>query len=404
MKGSMQVGGGFPLAFRIAEQLEYRDSLDSIITTYPHFIFRRNRPEQIPRSKFKCVPTDFIEEPIQRTFLKKLISPKWVLKETFDRLASRRIGSPDVLVGWPSSSLRGIRRANDRGIYTVVATDNVNVTPLIRTDQAFQSLKIPADLDNYVFQKRDIDKEIERFDLPGGSVDERYVEKSLREYVAADHLIVPTQYVYDGLVAIGFEESNVSKVPFGVDTEMFRPREKTSESDTFNLLFVGGIRYRKGIQYLIQAINELEDLDLNLTVIGGKQTDLATFGEIPDAIDYLGHVDHKKLPEHYANADAFVFPSILEGFGSVVLEAMASGLPVITTTHTGGVEVIEHGENGFLMPPRDVERIKEHIRFLYHNPDEVTAMGRAARETVETRTWDDYGDAIHSTFEKISNR
>lgn len=397
MDVSVQVGGGFPLAFRIAEQLYRRSALDRIVTSYPHYFFRRIRPEQIPRSRFKSVPVDLVKKPLNRSPFSRYIDLNWQFKSIFDAVASHRIGSPDLLVGWPSTSLRGLRRANRVGCTTVVATDNVNITPAIRTDTAFEELTIPNEPDDYVFQRREIDKELERFGIQGG-VSERYVLKSLREYVEADYLVVPTQYVYDALVAIGFAESKIAKVPFGVDTKLFRPRKRDCNTDTFKLLFVGGIRYRKGVQYLLEAVNDLNDLDLELTIIGGKEADVETFEENTESFEYVGHVDHKNLPDCYAKADAFVFPSILEGFGSVVLEAMASGLPVITTEHTGGVEVIEDGKNGFLVPVRDVEALKKKIRYLYDHRDEATAIGRAARETAEAHTWDDFGRLTYETY------
>jgi len=402
MDASVQVGGGFPLAFRIGEQLNERSALDRIVTSYPHYFFRRTRPEQIPGRRFKSVPVDLVKKPLHRSPFSPYIDLNWQFKEVFDVFASRRIGSPDILVGWPSTSLRGLRRANRDGRTTVVATDNVNITPAIRTDPAFEGLSIPDEPDDYVFQRREIDKELRCFGIPGG-VSERYVLKSLREYVEADYLVVPTQYVYDALLAIGFDESKIEKVPFGVDTDLFRPRKRETNTDTFKLLFVGGIRYRKGVQYLLEAVNDLNDLDLELTIIGGKETDVETFEENIESFKYVGYVDHKNLPDYYAESDAFVFPSILEGFGSVVLESMASGLPVITTEHTGGVEVIEDGENGFLVPVRDVETLKAKIRYLYDHPDEATALGRAARETAEEHTWEDFGRHTYETYSKFAD-
>jgi glycosyltransferase involved in cell wall biosynthesis len=405
MDVSIQVGGAFH-AFRLAEQLDRHDSLNHVTTTYPYFIFERYRPEKIPQDRFKSIPLMIVGELINRTPFSDFIEPDWTFNQIYDIIASHRIGHPDILVGWPGASLRGIRRANSKGITTVVDADAINITSAIKSDPDFAQLQIPENPDNYVFQKREIDKEYDRYDYGSVSVEDRYIRKTLREFLEADNIMVPTQYVYDAMTAIGLDESKLTKVPFGVDTDLFHPvnREPDHSTDAFQVVFVGQIRLRKGVQYLLEAVADLDNDDIELTLVGSVHENMEEIlEEHEEAFTHVEHLPQERLVEYYSLADAFVFPSILEGFGMVVNEAMACGAPVVTTTHTGGVELVEDGENGFLVEPRDIEAIQEAIMYLYENPDERERISTAAVQTAQERSWDDYGDDVVSAYQNMIN-
>lgn len=398
MDVSVQVGGGGFHAFRLAEQLHRYNKLNYFITSYPYSIFQYYRPEYIPRSKFKTIPTILIREFVNRSQLPIDISKE--LNELFDFISSYRIGDPDVLVGWPGFVYRTLSRSKSNSITTVVDADHISYPPEVRDDSEFYSLSMPSSTDNLVLQKQILDEEYKKYDIKKTPVNTKVVKKELREYLAADYIVVPTQYVYDTMVNLGLDESKLRKIPFGVDTELFRPNPtKQGNEEKLKILFAGQITLRKGVQYLLKAVDELGYEDLELRLVGNVREDIKPLlNKYEGAFNLINHKPHKELSSVYSESDVFVFPSLLEGFGMVVSEAMACGLPVITTKHTGGVELITPQENGFLTDIRDVDALKNHIKYFYENPDEITRMGNNARETAENYTWDNYGSKTNEVY------
>ncbi|HEY2731275.1 MAG TPA: glycosyltransferase family 4 protein, partial [Polyangia bacterium] len=106
------------------------------------------------------------------------------------------------------------------------------------------------------------------------------------------------------------------------------------------------------------------------------------------------HVPKAELGELYAAADVLAFPTLGDGFGLVIQEAMCSGTPVITTPCGGGPECIDDGVDGWLVPPRDIDALVERLRFCAANRDRVFVMGQSARAHAERWTWRDADEAL----------
>ena len=100
-------------------------------------------------------------------------------------------------------------------------------------------------------------------------------------------------------------------------------------------------------------------------------------------------------------ADVFVFPSLVEGFGMVLTEAMACGIPIITTPNTAGPDIITDGVEGFIIPVRDVEALKEKLEWCYEHPEELAEMGKAARKKAEQLTWNLYRQRLASKVQQV---
>jgi glycosyltransferase involved in cell wall biosynthesis len=114
---------------------------------------------------------------------------------------------------------------------------------------------------------------------------------------------------------------------------------------------------------------------------------------------------HEELPELYNRASVVVFPSLNDGFGLVILEAMACRVPVIATENTGGPDVIRDGVDGFIIPIRDVEALKERLLWLYEHRDACREMGVNARKRVEENfTVRHYGERLMANIEAVIRR
>jgi glycosyltransferase involved in cell wall biosynthesis len=159
-------------------------------------------------------------------------------------------------------------------------------------------------------------------------------------------------------------------------------------------LFVGSLGQRKGISYLFTAAREAGRA-IELTVIGTKPAEPCPALENALAgINWIPSLPHSGILEHMRRSDVLVFPSLFEGFGLVILEAMAQGVPVIATPHTAAPDIITDGVDGFIVPIRDASAIAARLVDLYHDRERLLAMGMAARAKASTFTWASYENAL----------
>lgn len=167
-----------------------------------------------------------------------------------------------------------------------------------------------------------------------------------------------------------------------------RARERLGVAEnTFLVLNTGRQCYQKGQTDLLEALPRLERPGLKVLVAGreGDMTarlrDLAARHELQQTVEFLGHRDD--MPDLLAAADLFVFPSLFEGLGGAVLEAMASGLPIVASDIPALAEVVEADGNALLVPTRSPERLAEAIAFLRNNPERRRELGRRSRQRFE---------------------
>lgn len=214
------------------------------------------------------------------------------------------------------------------------------------------------------------------------------LERKEKEIVLADHIFVASSITKRSLLKVGIKEEKVSVIPYGAPTEYFYPQSKPDQ--IFRALFVGSLTPRKGIHYLLQAWQKLKLPQSELLLVGSNPLPKNWFAPYENLVRYVSCVPHYSLKTYYNSASVFVFPSLVEGFGLVLLEAMACGIPIITTPNTGGPDVITNGVEGFIIPIRDVEALQEKLEWCYKHPQELAEMGKAARKKAEQLTWKRY--------------
>lgn len=206
----------------------------------------------------------------------------------------------------------------------------------------------------------------------------------------ADRILLGSQFARSTFVEEGFPAEKMIVIPYGADLRRFSQRSSTDErGDTFRILFVGSIIQRKGISYLLRAYHRFKRADTELVLVGSYPDDMRPFVPFRDDFKHIPHVPQADLPKIYRSADVFVFPSLLEGMGLVVLEAMASGLPVITTPNGPG-DLVRDGVDGFVVPIRNVDAIVEKLEFLRTHPEDRLRMGQNARQRAKEFSWEQY--------------
>lgn len=179
-----------------------------------------------------------------------------------------------------------------------------------------------------------------------------------------------------------------------------RPRPPRRPGDPLRVLFVGSLSQRKGLSYLFSACRELGANAVQLTVIGRHPGEsCAALDRELSEVRWIPSLPHAGILDEMSRHDVFVFPSLFEGFGLVLLEAMAAGLPIISTPHTAAPDLIDDGQEGFIIPIRDSQLLAEKLDLLFRDPDRCTAMGRAARQKSQTFTWAGYGERLVAAIE-----
>ncbi len=205
----------------------------------------------------------------------------------------------------------------------------------------------------------------------------------------ASTIIVPSNFTKETLSLAPAITAPIHVIPYGAPP-VTRELPATSHSGKLKVLFVGGMGQRKGLAYLLRAV-ELLKHGFELTLIGRKQSE--TCGPLNDATKkyrWIPSLPHSEVLKEMAQHDVLVFPTLFEGFGLVILEAMSQGLPVITTTNSGGLDLIAHGQDGFGVPIRSAEAIAEKLDLLAGDRELLMRIKRAALEKARLSSWEKY--------------
>jgi alpha-maltose-1-phosphate synthase len=209
----------------------------------------------------------------------------------------------------------------------------------------------------------------------------------------ADFVLVLSSFQASTFVRSGVPAEKLVVVPLGVDSSLFAPLPRV-RGERFRILFVGQVGQRKGISYLFEAARMVSaSIPLEIILVGNVVGTSKPWSRLP-FVRHVPHVPRSELPRLYAAADVFVLPSLIEGFGLTALEAMASNLPVIVSTHTFGSDVVEDGSDGYVVSVRNTDGLAERLALLGQSVELRESMGRAARRKAEAFSWTHYGDSV----------
>jgi glycosyltransferase involved in cell wall biosynthesis len=211
------------------------------------------------------------------------------------------------------------------------------------------------------------------------------------EHDLADVVVVASSFAFKTLAENGVDEKKIRLIPYGVDLDRFACK-RAGGAGPLRVVFVGSVTARKGVPVLLDAWRRLRP---------GGGAELWFVGPIDarsrarvsgEGVRVVGAVSHYELAGVLRQCDVLALPSYFEGFGLVIPEAMASGLPVIATAATAAPDIFDHGEGGWIVPVGDAAALADVLQQCLSKPDETRAMGQTARRIIEKQTWDAYGD------------
>jgi glycosyltransferase involved in cell wall biosynthesis len=362
--------------FDLARELQALGLLHRIMTSHPPYHVAR---WGIPREKVRAIMRYDV---LHRVAARLRITRRYpgllrFIYDGFDRRVSQRIEQTDLVVAWSGMALHTHRRARALGARTVVERGSTHIE----------------------FQRDILVEEYARWGIANkGAFDDWMIEKELCEYEEADAIGIPSDFVRQTFIAKGVPEAKLIQVPYGVDLCAFRPGEKSTAG--FRAIYAGMLSLRKGLPYLLEAV---KCASVKLWLLGAwtEEAELC-LDRYKGFFEYHGAVPQNRLSEFYAQADVFVIASIEEGLAMVIPQALACGLPVICTSHTGGADLVEDGVNGFVVPIRDPGAIAERLSTLRDDPERLAAMKHAAVKSVASgHSWSDYGRAIADRYRNL---
>ncbi len=381
MKISISVKGRFH-AFFLANELQKAGLLNQLITPYP--VFKTCEYGIDKTFVDSLLLNELVERGIRQLPFQfvKTDRANYLFNKLFDMRAGRKIKTnSDIFVGWSEGCLETMKKIRGRPIKLIVENGSTHA----------------------IFQKEIMEEE---FELHGLSfqADKRMISKKLEEYSFADYISIPSQFTKNTFLKYPALKNKIICIPYGVDAEKFYPIKNATNDKIFRIIICGNIGLRKGIQYLLKAFYELKLPNSELYVIGPVSAELKSIIEKYKAsnIIWAGCFNENKLVHEYAKGSVFCLPSIEEGLALVIPQAMSCGLPIICTTNTGGGDIISEGEEGFIIPIRDADAIKQKILFLYENAETRIEMGKQARNTILNNfTWSHYGQKIIAAYRDI---
>jgi glycosyltransferase involved in cell wall biosynthesis len=217
-------------------------------------------------------------------------------------------------------------------------------------------------------------------------------------YAQADAVICASSFTSHSLTAAG-SKSPAHVIGYGVDLDLFSARSNATAAKPLTVGFVGALSQRKGARYLLGALAALPKGSVKLIIYTRTSVDRDLIRGYEDVdVEIRGGLSDAELAADMKHCDLVALPSIAEGFGLVILEAMACGVPVLCTTSTGGADFITHHQNGLVIEPGSAALIEQELIWALTHRAELFQMGQAARREAEKHTWAEYRSKFFAAY------
>ncbi len=227
---------------------------------------------------------------------------------------------------------------------------------------------------------------------PSAEAASEFAAREAAEWSAADVILCGSEFARSSIAEAGGPSARCRVVPYGIDLPpLARPRD-TSPREALHVLFCGAVAPQKGVPYLLDAARRLSTRRFRFRIVGAFSLPRAIRSDLRRRCDLAGSVPRPAMADHYRWADVFVLPSVCEGSATVCYEALAAGLPVITTPNAGSV--VRDGIDGYVVPIRDGAAIAEKLDLLASNPPLRAALAANAAARSREFTLSRYAERL----------
>jgi glycosyltransferase involved in cell wall biosynthesis len=338
----------------------------------------RRLPSGLPKDRVVDMALETIGRMILDQFGVRNLGTRGISQRLLDRVEASSIGTDDVIYTvLINEDIEALRRLKARGVKIV------------------HECMISPDVARWVREERQLFPGLEAEDDIAAEV--LGIERDREKYSLADLVIVPSEFVRDAVVGLGCSREKVSLVPYGLEVDEFAGNAAPVAG---RVLFVGSVGLRKGSHYLAAAARILKER--------GSKAVVRVVGPAPEHIgvhpaftgpDYVGQVPRAVVKAEFSTADVFVLPTLCEGSAIVHLEALAAGLPVVTTPNCGSV--IRDGVEGFIVPVRRPDLIADRIEQIVSDRSLRGRMSENARRRALDYSLDRYRDRLIGALQAV---
>jgi alpha-maltose-1-phosphate synthase len=367
--------------FDLARELHSRGALAAVFTGYPRFKLKNENVPQEAIRTYSWLQSSYMAFPWKQ-HLPRSVVQQWehLTATTFGNWVAKSLPECDLYVGLSGSGLPAGKRAHQQGAAYVCDRGSAHIRvqdQLLREEHALWNMYFAG-------------------------IDPRAIAREEAEYAEADCITVPSIFAYRSFVEQGIPTEKLRLLPYGVNVSRFQPVAEPAVGQ-FDILYVGAMSLQKGIQYLVQAYQKINYSNKSLTFVGAPSQELIEMLKLrnlwPIDTKVLGHVPQTELKNIMSRSHVLVLPSVQDGFGMVMAQAMACACPVIASCNTGAEDLFTDGDEGYIVPIRDVDALAERLQRLADKPEDRAVMGKRALARVQALGgWHNYGEKAMAIY------
>ena len=237
------------------------------------------------------------------------------------------------------------------------------------------------------------------------SYTKKMIQNSEVEIKHADYFIVASNYTKNELLKKDIKKSKIFVIPYGVKIEEYKPTLEFNKinKEEISILFVGRMNVAKGFYKVLDVAKNIKNKQIIFYFVGDKK-ELCIQENLPDNIKIIGSVPKKKIKYFYEKADILILPTLFDGFGLSVIEAMASGCAIITTNNCGASDIVRQENAGIILDKISYKEIELTIHKLINDKKLLNVCKENSMHAAYKYTWDEYNNKIATMLDIIEDR